>query len=315
MPPTPDNPAVIDQHFNQVDQSPSEKCKIYECSYCRKRYAMNVTRMKLHLQSCTQCPLSVKKTLKIKRHKSSLQAALMKSDLLSSPNVYEHLIKMETPSHDLVEMDDSSMSASNAYTETVTFVDSNREEHPSMVSILPVSPTSPFSIRLNKFSCFQNESQDQDNHSAVYQHYNKLPEKPNDKCTTFACNYCQKKYAKNVTRMKLHLISCSKCPPEVQKSLKIKRHLMTRMDVSRASVDMYESMAYGAPEFVEVGENQDSMDFSNVLNSIRKLTKRETVIRTILAFLFFFFLRKRSSFTFILFTDCHMDPDGASMLC
>lgn len=125
----------------------------------------------------------------------------------------------------------------------------------------------------------QNESQqDQERHSVVYQHYTKLAEKPNDKCVAYECNYCNKKYAKNVTRMKLHLISCSKCPPNVQKSFKIKRHLMAKVDMSRSAVDMYESMGYGNnTEFVEVGDNQETMDFSNVLNSIRKLSKRETV--------------------------------------
>ncbi|XP_065225611.1 uncharacterized protein LOC135849215 [Planococcus citri] len=257
MPPTPDNPAVIGQHFNQVDtNNVNEKCKTYECAYCRKRYAMNVTRMKLHLQACSQCPVAVKKTLNIRRHKSSLQAALMKSDLMGSPAVYEHLIKMEAPSHELVEMEES-----HQYSENVSYIDRGGDR------------SEPMQIG--------NDSQhDSEGNSIVYQHYTKLAEKPNDKCATYECNFCKKKYAKNVTRMKQHLIGCSKCPIEVQRSFKIKRHLITRVEgMSRNSVDMYDSLgSYGAPEFVEVGENQESMDFSNVLNSIRKLSKRETTI-------------------------------------
>lgn len=55
---------------------------------------------------------------------------MMKGDLLGTPTMYEHLIKMEAPSHDLVDMDDPGYPATMR--ESITYVDTNRDESMQM---------------------------------------------------------------------------------------------------------------------------------------------------------------------------------------
>lgn len=55
------------------------------------------------------------------------------------------------------------------------------------------------------------------NSKSVLKYYTKLPLKADSKCQNYQCNYCQKQYAENVTRMQKHLVDdCKKCPSEIK---------------------------------------------------------------------------------------------------
>ncbi|XP_034934248.1 uncharacterized protein [Chelonus insularis] len=54
---------------------------------------------------------------------------------------------------------------------------------------------------------------------SIYKHFSALPLQPNQK--SYSCNYCKKKYAENITRMRKHLYKeCRSCPQDLRKLLK-----------------------------------------------------------------------------------------------
>ncbi|XP_034935220.1 uncharacterized protein [Chelonus insularis] len=56
---------------------------------------------------------------------------------------------------------------------------------------------------------------------SIYKHFSALPLQPNQKLKSYSCNYCKKKYAENITRMRKHLYKeCRSCPQDLRKLLK-----------------------------------------------------------------------------------------------
>ncbi|XP_034939600.1 uncharacterized protein [Chelonus insularis] len=56
---------------------------------------------------------------------------------------------------------------------------------------------------------------------SIYKHFSALPLQPNQKLKSYSCNYCKKKYAENITRMRKHLYQeCRSCPQDLRKLLK-----------------------------------------------------------------------------------------------
>lgn len=55
---------IVKLHFKCMPKDLNKRCEVWQCKYCRKDMAFQVSRMVDHLENCKQAPESLKQTLK-----------------------------------------------------------------------------------------------------------------------------------------------------------------------------------------------------------------------------------------------------------
>ncbi|XP_058803993.1 uncharacterized protein LOC131671525 [Phymastichus coffea] len=54
---------ILEENFQMIPRDGSQKLDIFKCKHCEQKYARNASRMSLHLQKCSDCPVEVKEAL------------------------------------------------------------------------------------------------------------------------------------------------------------------------------------------------------------------------------------------------------------
>lgn len=55
---------IAKRHFKCLPKDLTKKCEVWQCKYCQKEMAYQVSRMLDHLEKCKQAPENLKQTLK-----------------------------------------------------------------------------------------------------------------------------------------------------------------------------------------------------------------------------------------------------------